>query len=60
MKVAQILILVHEKDDKGKGAARKVVFVHFAKKFPDRKRKETERKKEKLKEKGKEKERKRE
>ena len=50
MKVAQIWTFVHDKGDKERGPARKVSFVHFAKKFLERKRKEKERKK-KIKEK---------
>ena len=64
MKVAQIWPFVHVKGDKGRGTARKVTFVHIAKKISrekkKRERKEKERKRKKPKEKGKEKERKRE
>ena len=39
--------MCHEVGDKERDAARKVSFVHFAKKFLERKRKEKERKKKK-------------
>ena len=38
---------MHEKGDKGRSTKRKVSFVHFAKKFLERKRKKKERKEEK-------------